>query len=111
MADRQAVAVISWRERDRRWWAVVLTDGVTEPLVHVIDRLTQATLIVISSQQALLNKPFGDFTGGLLAEVAGPDRTFKDRQDPDQDPGIALLHRVQRRNSRIGSHATTMPWA
>src|SRR5262245_44956391 len=50
------------------------------------DRLTQATLIVTSGEQALLHKPFGDITGGLLGEVAGPDRTLEDRQDPDQDP-------------------------
>jgi len=83
---------------------------MTEPLVHVIDRLTQVTPTVIGSQQALLYKSFRDFGGGLLVEVAGPDRTLKDRQNPNQDVRIAALHRVRRRNSRIRSHATTMPW-
>lgn len=109
MADRQAVAVTSWRERDRRWWAVVLTSGIAEPLVHVVDRLTQVTLTVVRTQQALLHKSFRDFDGGSLVEVAGPNRTLKDRQNPDQHVGIAVLHRVRRRKSLICGHATTMP--
>lgn len=50
------VAVTSWREPGRRWWAVVFASGITEPLIHITDRLTQVTQIVVGSQQALLHK-------------------------------------------------------
>jgi hypothetical protein len=111
LACAKSVAVTSGRERDRRWQAAVLASGITEPLIHVADRLTQVTLIVVGGQQALLHKSLRDFTGGLLVEVAGPDRPLKDRQNPDQDLGITMPHRVRRRTNRVGSHDTTMPRA
>jgi hypothetical protein len=55
---------------------------MTKPMIHVADRLTQITLLVVGGQQALLHKSFRDSTRDLLAEVTGPDRTLKDRQNP-----------------------------
>lgn len=105
------MTVTSWRERDRRWRAVVLASGITEPLIHLADRLTQVTTIVVGSQQALLHRSLRNHACGPRVEAAAPDRTLEDRQNPDQDLGIAVLHWVRHGNSRIGSHDTTMPRA
>jgi hypothetical protein len=77
-------------ERDWRRHPVVLASGITEPLIHVADRLTQLTLIVIGGQQTLLHKSLSDLADGLRVKAAAPDRTLKNRQNPDQDPASAL---------------------
>jgi hypothetical protein len=84
----------SGRERDRFGRAVVLASGIPEPLIQVPERLTQVTLIVVASQQSLLRESFRDLARGPLVEAASPDRTLKDRQDPDQNRGVAVLHPI-----------------
>ena len=78
-------------------------------MVHVPDRLTQVALVVVSVQQALLDKPFGDFAHGPLIELSGPDRPLQDRQDPDQDVGVTMLDGVRDWSSRVGHHDQMMP--
>jgi hypothetical protein len=86
----------SGREQDRFRRAVVLASGIPKPLIQVPERLTQVTLIVVASQQALLRESFRDFARSLLVEAASPDCTLQDRQDPDQHLGVAVLPAVPR---------------
>jgi hypothetical protein len=68
---------------------------LADPLVHVVDRLTQIMLVTVSTQQALLHKPFGDFARGPFIELAGPDHPLQDRQEPGQDVCITVLDGVR----------------
>jgi hypothetical protein len=94
--------------RDRRRQAVVLGSGITEPLIHVADSLTQLTLIVIGSQQTILHKSLRDLGGGPRIKAAAQIAPSRIARIPIKTPASAVRTRVRNRNSRTGSHDTTM---
>src|ERR1700733_1871947 len=82
---------------------------MADPLVHVTDRLTQIALVIVSAQQPLLHKPFGDFAHDAVIQPFGPDGPLQDRQDPDQDACVAVLDGIGNWSSRVGRHDSMMP--
>jgi hypothetical protein len=89
----------------------MVTSGISDSLIQIPDRLTQLTIIVAEIQQALPHKLLRDLAPGPPFEAAAPDCPLENRQNPDQDLGIAALHRVRHGSSRIDCHDTTMPQA
>ena len=86
-----------------------IRQGIADPLVHVVGRLTQIMLAIVSTRQDLLHKPFGDFARGPLIELPGPDHLSKIARIPIRTLASLCWTGFGSRSSRVGRNDKMMP--